>query len=482
MRKAGILLPISSLPTRYGVGDFGEVAYETIDIIAKMRFKIWQILPLNPLGFGNSPYQPYSSKALDELYVDLVSLHEEGLIAKVDDINFDNTRVHYIGAREYKRSKLKEAYHNFTPTVASLAFTSQKWVQEYGLFSTLNLRYNAKTWREWDECEDIINGTLIIDEELQKEIDFEAFIQYILFKQFKKLMDYAHEKGLAIMGDVPFYVGLDSADVLFNKDNFLLDDQYVPTFVAGVPPDYFSATGQRWGNPIYDWDYMEKDGFSFWIDRLKFCSELYDIVRIDHFRAFDTYWKIDAKCETAIDGEWIEAPGYEFFDTLFKKCPDIKIVAEDLGELRPEVSELRDHYHFLGMKVLQFIYSAEEKNYDEIDRENLIVYTGTHDNQTIEGWYRSFNHDERLVLREKLRNEGYYMRNVHDIFCKIALNSIAEVAVLSSQDIIGLDDDYRINTPGTIGSPNWEYRLESLRDLKLQTNKIASWIIEAKRN
>ena len=481
MRRAGILLPISALPSRYGIGDFGETAYQAVDIIAKMGFKTWQILPLNPLGFGNSPYQPYSSKALDEIYVDLKALHDAGLVAKINDINLDNAKVYFAKARQYKKLKLREAFNNFKPDEEYKKFIDQKWVQEYGLFSVLKLKYGLKNWSEWEECDAIINGTYKPEPAMEKDIEFEMFIQYVLFKQFKRLLNYAHSKGISVMGDVPFYVGLDSSDVLFDHKNFLLDEAYVPTFVAGVPPDYFSETGQRWGNPIYDWDYLVKDNFRFWIDRLHFCADLYDEVRIDHFRAFDTYWKINAECETAVDGEWVEAPGYAFFDELFKQYPDTKIVAEDLGELRKEVVELRDHYHFLGMKVLQFIYNPNGENFDEIERENLIIYTGTHDNQTVQGWHDSLSVKERASLRDKLRLEGYYERNISDIFCLIAVNSIAEVAILAVQDVMGLDDHARINTPGTIGSPNWEFRIKDLKNLECHVKKVRLWLEESKR-
>lgn len=481
MRKSGLLLPISALPSKYGVGDFGDVSKRVINIIANMGIKIWQILPLNPLGFGNSPYQPYSSKAIDEIYVDLEDLKDKGLIKTTDDINLDNCKVYYDYARQYKRIKLKEAFDNFEKNEDYLLFANEKWVKEYALFISLKIKNNLSPWTEWPEKQKLINKEFKIDKQLNENIEFEIFIQYVLFIQFKKLIDYAHQKNIEIMGDIPFYVGLDSSDVLFNTDNFLLDDEYYPTYIAGVPPDYFSETGQRWGNPIYNWDYLAKHEFLFWVDRLKFSSELYDIIRIDHFRAFDTYWKIPSTCPTAVEGSWVEAPGYDFFDTLLERYPNINIIAEDLGDLRQEVHELRDHYGFKGMKVLQFTYDPYETNNNFDDRKNLIVYTGTHDNQTIKGWYLSLSKKQRKAIRTRLKANGYNQKTINDCFCKMAFDSIADIAIVTAQDIIGLDDDFRINTPGTIGSPNWEFRLENLKSLEKNINKVHKWVLGSER-
>ncbi|MFV0550982.1 MAG: 4-alpha-glucanotransferase [Anaerorhabdus sp.] len=477
MRKAGLLLAISSLPSKYGVGDFGGKAFEFIDFISDIGIKIWQILPLNPLGYGNSPYQPYSSKALDELYIDLDEFVECGWIQCDDLPDFKTSSVDYQRAREYKVKKIKEAFYHFEKTPDYLVFIQEDWVYDYAVFISLKKQNEMRPWYEWSKEE----SAWIYDKQydishLEHEIELEMFIQYILLKQWKKLCAYAKSKGIKIMGDIPFYVGRDSLDVWSNQNCFLLDEDYVPTFVAGVPPDYFSVTGQRWGNPIYDWDYLIGTDFNFWVDRMEYASKLYDIVRIDHFRAFETYWKIPASCETAMEGEWIEAPGKLFFDYLLKKHPDMQIIAEDLGLPRKEVYELRDHFNFKGMKIVQFTFDPNETNNNFEDRVNMIIYTGTHDNQTIKGWFDSLEKDVQIEVQRLLKIEGYEAKNIVDDFCCFTLSSIAEIAILPMQDVLGLDDYARMNTPGTIGSPNWEWKLQDFNELFMQREKLRGWI------
>ncbi len=269
----------------------------------------------------------------------------------------------------------------------------------------------------------------------EKDIEFELFVQYTLYKQWNDLKSYANSKGILIMGDMPIYVGIDSDDVWANQDLFLLDKKGRPTHVAGVPPDYFSETGQRWGNPLYDWPKHKSSGFKFWIDRLEYNSRLFDIIRIDHFRAFDTYWKIPADCPTAVKGRWIKAPGYAFFDKLFKELPDINIVVEDLGDLRDEVLELRDHYDFKGMRIVQFTFNPE--GMDE-DRENLIIYTGTHDNQTVRGWYSDLKAKEKTKVREYLKNNGFDYGSVSLNMIAYTLKSNAQIAIVPFMDVLNL--------------------------------------------
>ena len=279
---------------------------------------------------------------------------------------------------------------------------------------------------------------------------------------------HANENGIQIMGDVPFYVGVDSVDVWGGKDNFLLDTDGRPIFIAGVPPDYFSATGQRWGNPIYNWDYMKEHGYQFWTDRIGYNQKLFDIIRIDHFRAFDTFWKIPAECPTAIEGEWIEAPGYEVNDTLKAKIDGLNLVAEDLGELRPEVLELKDHYHLKGMKILVFsIETGGKYAYDSFhDVENMIIYTGTHDNDTMMQWYEGLSVAAKRKVRRFLKRQGIKQGSVKDRLLTYTFRSRAEYAILPMADILGLGEEGHINTPGTVGSPNWEWRITDLTQAK----------------
>lgn len=481
MRSAGILMPIASLPSDYGIGDFGKYSYQFVDMLQKTKITIWQILPLNPLGYGNSPYQPYSSYAGDELYISLDALEAEGLIHKPLPFQKKSTQIDYQRVREYKKSYLEEAFQQFKPTKAYQNFVKAEWVYEYGVFLALKKQNNLICWNEWPEEQ----KNWIIDKKydltpLKENIEYEMFLQYLFFDQWMKLKNYANKRGVQIMGDIPFYVGIDSLDVWTNQNCFLLDADSKPTFVAGVPPDYFSATGQRWGNPIYDWDYLREQKFQFWVDRLAYCDKMFDIVRIDHFRAFDTYWNIPASCETAIEGEWLEAPGYEIFDVINKKLSHIQIVVEDLGDLREEVHVLRDHYDFKGMKVLQFAFDPKETNNDFNDRENMIIYTGTHDNQTIRGWYRTQPKTERKHIRRALKKSGYVKGPISWKFIQMAFRSIGDMAIIPMQDFINLGDAGRINTPGTLGSPNWEWKLKNLNQFGKNVDAIRLLVEQTK--
>lgn len=463
MRKAGILMPIASLPSKYGVGDFGSSSYEFVDLISESGFKIWQILPLNPLGYGSSPYQAYSSYAMDEIYLSLDFLKEEGLILSTDPY-FDSDRIDYDRVRKYKEFYLKEAFNKFKASEDYFQFIKMDWVYKYAVFLTLKKENNLKCWNEWEKSHKdwILNQELDLSN-FQDKINYEMFIQYNLYKQWLKLKKYANAKGVEVMGDIPFYVGIDSDDVWTNQKSFLLDDDGRPIFIAGVPPDYFSKTGQRWGNPIYDWEYIEKNDFSFWLNRLGYNKNLFDIIRIDHFRAFDTYWRIESSCPTAIDGVWLEAPGYKLFDKLFSIHPDIKIIAEDLGDLRPEVLILRDHYKFKGMRIVQFTFDPLN---DEEDVENLVIYTGTHDNQTIYSWYSGLESEKQLEINEFFIKNNYNQENVVLNFVDYTLNSNAEIAIIPLYDILSLDDNARLNTPGTLGELNWTWKLNDFQSFK----------------
>ena len=281
-----------------------------------------------------------------------------------------------------------------------------------------------------------------------------------------------------MVGDIPFYVGLDSADVWAHRENFLLDQDGRPTFIAGVPPDYFSATGQRWGNPIYDWKFMKKDKFTFWIERLSYMGKMFDVVRVDHFRAFDTYWKIPADCPTAIEGEWIEAPGYELFDTLFKQYPNLTIVAEDLGDLRPEVLELRDHYKFRGMRIVQFTFDPEGM---EEDKKHLLVYTGTHDNDTTYSWYCKQPASLRRKMRQYLWKHGYRKHSFVDDVIDYSLDSNADMVIIPMSDWIHAGSQARLNMPGSVGAPNWMWRMKDLRAFAKRIKQMRPDLVRADR-
>lgn len=478
MRKAGLLIPVASLPSPYGIGDFGKSSYQLVDLLKKAGFKIWQILPLNPLGFGNSPYQPYSSKAMDELYISLDLLKEEGLIKKTKTFNKAADKIAYGDVRKFKEPYLREAFSNFKKDKDYEEFVSDQWVRQFAVFLTLKHKNNNQCWTEWNKKDKEWIKKPFDLKELNDEVEYQMFIQYILYKQWIELRQYANKQGIEIMGDLPIYVGIDSLDVWSYQKGFLLDKDGRPTFIAGVPPDFFSATGQRWGNPIYDWKKQKKDGFTFWLDRLSYNSKLFDIVRIDHFRAFDTYWKIPASCETAIDGEWVEAPGYDLFDTIYKTYPDIRIVVEDLGDLRPEVFTLRDHYDLTGMRIVQCSFDPDK---EMEDRENLLAYTGTHDNQTLRSWYAELSDLEKNHIRKFFKRHGYNHPVPSLNMIQYTLDTKAKIAVIPMIDLLNKNDSCRLNRPGTVGDPNWQWKMKDFKEFENNIELYSSMIKRAKR-
>ena len=457
-------MPVASLPGKHGIGDFGVESYRFVDIMVKTKAKIWQILPLNPLGYGNSPYQPYSSCAGDELYISLEKLVDEGLLRGVPAFKKNSTRIDYQAVREYKGKYLRKAFEKFVPDVGYKKFVKMDWVYDYAVFLSLKKHNDLKSWIEWPkEQQRWIYDREYDLTELEEDIKYEMFVQYEFYKQWMELKKYANRKGIKIMGDIPIYVGIDSLDVWANQEDFLLGADSKPTFIAGVPPDYFSELGQRWGNPIYDWDYMKREGFSFWINRLDYSRKLFDIIRIDHFRAFDSYWKIPAECETAVNGEWAYAPGYALFDKIFEVMPDINIIVEDLGDLRPEVHELRDHYGFKGMKIVQFNFTPNDVSTGKYENvKDLVLYTGTHDNDTIVGWYKNISAKEKAQTRKFLEKAGCTEGGIAWKMVDFTLKQDCYMAIIPLQDILELGFDAKINSPGTLGSPNWEWKLKSL--------------------
>ena len=472
MRKAGILMPIASLPGLYGVGDFGREAYRFVDMIAEAGFKLWQILPLNPLGYGNSPYQAYSSRALDERYISLQQLKQENLL---DDLpqSWRSDSVDYQGSQMIKREFLWRSYKNFKGGKKYRDFISQKWVRDYAAFITFKEANGNICWTDWpQQYKDYpVTRDSQLEEKYRETISFHSYIQYQLYTQFNKLKKYANKKGIKIMGDMPFYVGIDSDDVYYNRSYFLLYDDGRPEWIAGVPPDYFSETGQRWGNPLYDWDYMRRHDYDFWYERIHDASKIYDIVRIDHFRAFDTYWKIHNSEETAINGEWIVNSGNDFFRRFYKKYPNIQIIAEDLGDLRDEVHQLRDRYNLMGMLVMEF-------NFFDETRKHQICYIGTHDNEALRTWYKTMDYPEKGKVSRFIRKKYPEIKGL-DAFLQYCLDSKCELAVLSINDI--LHDTRRINLPGTIGSPNWEYKIKDYRGLIPRLKTVKGMIRKAHR-
>lgn len=473
-------MPLSSLPSKTGIGELGSETKKWLDILYNMGAAIWQILPLNPVGYGNSPYQPYSSCAGDELYISLEDLYERGLLNEAP-VSFreNEKKVDYESTRAFKVPYLRKAYQTFLKNggfdqEAYQKFVSKEWVYDYGVFRAMKTSNTEVSWNEWtkDQKEWPEKRTKL-PPELKAEADYHIFLQYIFFMQWMDIKETAHKKGIRIMGDVPFYVGIDSADVWSKKENFLLDKDGRPTFIAGVPPDYFSATGQRWGNPIYDWDYLKAQKYQFWIDRIGYNSKLFDMIRIDHFRAFDTFWKIPAECPTAVEGEWVEAPGYEVLDTLKEQIPDVELIAEDLGDLRPQVIEMKNHYQMKGMKIIQFTINTNGKYATDHfkDVENMVVYTGTHDNDTLMEWYHKLSCAAQRKVRRFLKYQGFKDGSIQKRLLSYVLSSKAEYVILPMVDILGLGAKAHFNTPGTVGSPNWEWRMPSLEQVELVAQK-----------
>jgi 4-alpha-glucanotransferase len=465
-RKAGILMSISSLPSIYGVGDLGPRAYQFVDEISKNHVCLWQILPFNRLGYGNSPYQPHSSIAGDELFISPDLLLEQGLLAKTDLKSAPKTTasVEYDTTRAFKDTLLSKAFSKFKKSKVLITEleefrASNSWLKNYAIFMTFKKLNEMRLWLEWPlEHRNWIKDQIFDLSPYSDDILYQEFLQFIFFKQWHQLKSYANEHGVEIMGDIPFYVGIDSIDVWENQEYFLLDEAANPTFIAGVPPDYFSATGQRWGNPLYDWQKMKESNYRFWVERLRANITAFNVIRIDHFRAFDTYWKIPSSCETAMEGEWIEGPAYDFFNAIYAQLPNLNLVAEDLGEMRPEVFLLRDHYKFAGMKIVQFTFDPNENNNNFVDRENMIIYTGTHDNQTTLGWYTDQPKEVQESTDRYLAEKGF-SGDFAEKWSRFALSSIAKWCIIPSQDLLGLDDSARMNVPGTIGSPNWQWQM-----------------------
>lgn len=464
-RLAGVLCPVSALPSRFGIGDFGATSRRFVDLLANHGFKAWQILPLNPLGYGHSPYQPFSSFALEELYVDLDALSEKGLLESVPSFGERNDRVDYEGIRLFKAPYLKRAYEEEMrryPNCLVPFLSSHPWVPSWALFMMNKRKEGMRAWSLWskDRQESILHPEASLSQD-RPSYEYEVWLQKTLYEQWDALHNYAKERKVLIIGDVPFYVGFDSCDVWANQDTFLLNPQTKePEWIAGVPPDYFSATGQRWGNPIYDWGTLEKRDFSFIINRLALNSLIYDVIRLDHFRAFDTYWKIPASCPTAVTGAWIEAPGYKLLDILLRDHPEISIIAEDLGDLRPEVLALRDHYGFPGMNVLEFTFHDEEiAHRPGYDKTNAVAYLGTHDNDPFRGFFEKLPEDERNAWLWALAQKGHDAGSPNERMINYAMALPANYAIFAVQDLLDLGSQSRLNVPGLINEVNWTWRL-----------------------
>jgi 4-alpha-glucanotransferase len=471
-RASGILLHPTSLPSPYGIGDFGPEAYAFIDFLAQSKQALWQILPLNPPGYGESPYQSVSAFAGSHMLISPHRLVEQGLLT-AEDINtppqFDSDKVVFPLVTAYKEQILQKAFRAFKkqpPDVAYRAFIEENrlWLKDYALFMALKSHFNGLPWNEWSAAAALRKEQELrhFERLLSSDIQYHYFLQYVFYDQWQSLKHYANSKGIKVVGDLPIFVSYDSSDVWANKHLFQLNQQGRPTIVAGVPPDYFSETGQLWGNPHYDWQMMEQDDYRWWRKRFSSILKQVDIIRIDHFRGFDAYWAVPANEETAVNGQWIAGPGHKFFATMEKYFGRLPVIAEDLGVITPPVENLRDKFNFPGMKVLQFAFESQspEKFLPERYEQNLVVYTGTHDNDTTLGWLKDCLVTKPEILscvQEYLSLGDGSTQAVCWQFIEFALATNANTVILPLQDILCLDTAARMNRPGTVGG-NWDWR------------------------
>lgn len=483
MRSAGILLHISSLPNEYGIGTLGKESFDFIDFLVKAKQKYWQVLPINPTSYGDSPYQSFCSFAGNPYFINYELLLDESFLEKEDyyQYKYNKKTIDYSflfttrfgilrkGYEQFKKNKDKEQYELFK-------LENKYWLLDYALFMALKAEFGWVSWLNWpkkfknrnsDEVKKFHNENL-------DKVEFWKFIQYSFYKQWSKLKHYANDNGVLIIGDMPIYTSLDSSDCWARPDYWQLDKEFYPTEVAGVPPDLFSPTGQLWGNPVYNYSKMAKDSFSWWVERIKQCQEIFDVIRIDHFRGFESFYSIPYGSKTAENGTWIKGPGYELFSKIHKQLGEVEIIAEDLGLITNEVKELLERCNYPGMKILQFgfdnkvdsLHAPHHHNY------NSVVYPGTHDNPPIKGWYKSLTSEERDYVNDYLQLK--FPENICEAMIKECLKSVCKIAIIPVQDYLEEDMNSRMNTPSTINN-NWVYRVrwDDLNDNLAK--KIKTW-------
>ena len=497
-RRSGILLHVTSLPGAHGIGDLGDAAYNFVDFLAESGQKIWQVLPLSPTGYGDSPYQCFSAFAGNPLFIDLIALREQGLLSVQDLTNvlaLSEEQVEYARVTDFKQTLLHRAAGAFFADGApkyhdafnSFCQTNRDWLDDYALFMACKRVHKDVAWVYWDsEIRDRDPKALQQwQDKLSSETQFHKFAQFEFFQQWEKLRAHCSGHGVSIMGDIPIYVAHDSADVWAHRELFRLDEKGHPTAVAGVPPDYFSATGQLWGNPLYRWDVSTGSGHQWWIDRVRASLKLFDLVRLDHFRGFEAFWEIPASASTAAAGRWVKGPGAQLFQALQDALKELPFVAENLGVITPEVEGLRQQFGFPGMSLLQFAFGNDPQgpsfrphNY----ARELVAYTGGHDNDTTVGWWTSSGVGESTRTPEDIRKEHEFTRAylglenepVNWVFIRAVLASVANTAIVPLQDVLGLGSEARMNLPGTIsGNWKWRYKAKDLtRVLSQQLRKL----------
>lgn len=483
-RSSGILFHISSLPSPYGIGTLGKEAFAFIDFLKQAGQKYWQMLPLGPTGFGDSPYQSFSSFAGNPYFIDLDLLIDDGLLSKEEVCGIcwgkDSKRVDYEKIYQYREVVLKKAFQRGfkrdKELLGDFCHNNQDWILDYALYMSLKSYFGMKSWEEWEDQDIRFRSPKVLEkyqELLKEEIQYHIYIQYLFFQQWEALRAYGRAKGIRFIGDIPIYVPFDSADIWASPEFFQLDERRIPVAVGGVPPDCFSQTGQLWGNPLYNWEAMKSDDYSWWIQRIRACTKLFDAIRIDHFRGFESYWSIPWGEVTAVNGKWRPGPGHDFIQRMKENFPSLEIIAEDLGFLTEEVRELVTFSGFPGMKVLQFAFESKETcnylphNYNR----NSVVYTGTHDNTTVAGWLEEGNDTEIEFARKYMglnREEGWVWG-----FIRSGMSSVSDLFIAQMQDYLELPGSERMNIPGTLGN-NWKLRLEKGELTEELANKIAN--------
>ena len=483
MRKCGVLMPVASLPSRFGIGGFSKEAYDFVDFLEQGGQSLWQILPLGPTGYGDSPYQSFSTFG-NPYYISLDALIDAGLLTEEEceaaDYGDNPDYINYEKIYNTRFALLRKAFagadvdqdEKYQKFVADNA----AWLKDYAMYMAIKDSLGGIAWIEWDEDIRLRRPSAMAhyEELLKDDIAFYSYLQYLFATQWAQLKAYANKKGIQIIGDIPIYVAMDSADAWAHPELFQLDQDNVPLAVAGCPPDGFSATGQLWGNPLYRWDYHRNTGYQWWISRMSYCFRLYDVVRIDHFRGFDEYFSIPYGDKDAKGGHWEKGPGIDLFRKIEQALGWKQVIAEDLGYMTDSVRHLVYESGFPGMKVLEFAFDSRDSgcasdylphNYPE----NCVAYTGTHDNETIVGWWKSITATERKLARDYLCDHGTPEEELYKCFISLIMRSVARVCVIPMQDYMGLDNRFRMNKPSTVGT-NWKWRIKK-RDLTKKLQK-----------
>ncbi len=473
MRGSGVLLHITSLPSGYGIGDIGYPSYWFADFLKSTKQSYWQILPINPVDafFDFSPYNNDSAFAGNLILISPELLEEEGLVSKESlrpFLNFSNKKADYERAFAsktrlleisfaifLKKKKIREDFEMFCER-------NSFWLEDYAIFKAIKKLYKGSPWNKWDKnlSEREEKSLKKVKSEYSEEIEKEKFFQFLFFRQWAILKNYCNKNGIKIIGDIPFYVSFDSADVWVNPEIFKLKENKCPAYVGGVPPDYFSDTGQLWGNPVYNWDVLKEKEYYWWFIRLSHASRLFDIIRLDHFRGFVDYWEVPYGKRTAKNGKWVKSPGEDFFRKLFEKLPSLSLIAEDLGFITEEVRKLLKSFSVPGTKVLQFAFGDDSPDNPYLPHnfeKNFVVYTGTHDNNTTKGWFENELDGKGKERVKKYLGKEVSSDNVHWELIRLAMQSVAEISIIPMQDILGLGEEARMNKPSTTGK-NWRWR------------------------